>query len=688
MSEEEKLKLYHRYYLKSLRSEIPPIIFHREVLTIGRSETCDVKIDNPYLSHVHASIFYNGGDFYISDLNSTNGTFVNDERVKVLKLKMGDVIRFGAIKYQLMPLQAAGNNHKEEGTLETINPLYQEGNIDKLVESSAPPDFRTTNQQQNKDEKNVAQLPTTQPKPQSFDLENTFSSLFIQVKSVTPLDLVPSLNYSEFIFEENAEGRAMDFAHTQPALEITLFINDFVVSVDYFLSSQDELMASGDSNNKDVISLPFLTSNLKIPFLNFKGGNFGLYDFTEDEDWNLRIFGQAGQVENFHMNDGFIKLKKDYVITLSRDQYVVVIKHTDSPPKTLPVPLLLFDVLLNKVLFSIVPIYIAFMVGISFIPKPEKDYDEQKMEIDRIIYVKEPPVVIVPPKPKDINPMLDDKSKASLGEVVKNQKVEEPVRDKPVENTVVSMPPIPKQQVPKPIIPPVKVPPNVATAKTTVSKIPEKAPVVVKAEASEPIPPKLDLKALQNKVSQKLDAKTVASNVVVSKTSDELEGAKSLVGAITGTKVKDVGPMQSNNTGNINVPGADVGDLGKGKNLSSSLGSDIGFFDGTGARKELLGIMDPNEIQNVLRRYIPQFQFCYEKELERINQKIATTLVLQFTINNEGKPTNAKFDSKNMTFTPSAIKCYEQVVYSIQFSKPKGGGVVGIKQPLNMEPRF
>jgi hypothetical protein len=30
----------------------------------------------------------------------------------------------------------------------------------------------------------------------------------------------------------------------------------------------------------------------------------------------------------------------------------------------------------------------------------------------------------------------------------------------------------------------------------------------------------------------------------------------------------------------------------------------------------------------------------------------------------------------------------EQVVYSIQFSKPKGGGVVGIKQPLNMEPRF
>lgn len=685
---EDKSKLYHRYYLKSLRSEIPPIIFHREVLTIGRSETCDVKIDNPYLSHVHASIFYNGGDFFISDLNSTNGTYVNDERVKVIKLNMGDIIRFGAIKYQLMPLEPTSSAIKEEGTLETINPLYQELNIDKLVESSAPPDFRTTTQQNNRVENSPQQLPSSQPKPQSFDLETTFSSLFVPVKPVTPLDLVPSLNYSEFIFEENAEGRAMDFAHTQPALEITLFINDFVVSVDYFLSSQGELYASGDSSNKDVISLPFLTSNLKIPFLNYKNGNFGLYDFTEDEDWNLRIFGQSGQVENFHRNDGFIKLKKDYVITLSRDQFVVVIKHTDSPPKTLPVPLLLFDVLLNKVLFSIIPIYATFMVGISFIPKAEKDFDEQKMEIDRIVYVKEPPIIVMPPKPKDTNPTLDDMSKASLGEVVKNQKIAEPTPNKPVDNTVVSMPPIPKPQVAKPIIPPAVVPPNVATAKTTTAKVPVKEPVVVKAEAAEPIPPKLDLKALQNKVSQKLDSKTVSSNVVTSKTSDELEGAKSLVGATTGTKVKDVGPLQSNNTGTMNVPGADVGDLGKGKSFNSSLGSDIGFFDGTGARKELLGIMDPNEIQNVLRRYIPQFQFCYEKELERINQKIATTLVMQFTINTEGKPTNAKFDSKNMTFTPSAIKCFEQVVYSIQFSKPKGGGVVGVKQPLNMEPRF
>ena len=476
---EDQSKQYHRYYLKSLRSEIPPIIFHREVLTIGRSETCDVKIDNPYLSHVHASIFYNNGDFFISDLNSTNGTYVNDERVKVIKLIIGDIIRFGAIKYQLMPLQPSTAANREEHTLETINPLHQERVLDKLVESFSPPDFRTSTLEP-VEQKTVNQLPVDRPQNQKVESESAFSALFIPVKPVTPLDLVPSLNYSEFIFEENAEGRAMSFAHTQPALEITLFTNDFVVSVDYFLSSQRELLAAGSKLGENVLPLPFLTSNLKIPFLNYKNGNFGLYDFSEDDDWQVRIFGQSGQVENFNTNDGFIKLKKDYVVTLGRDNFVIVIKHTDSPPKTLPVPLLLFDVLLNKVLFSLIPIYVAFMVGIAFVPKPEKDFDEQKMEIDRIVYVKDPPVIITPPKLNDITPAMDDKSKASQGEVVKNQKIEEPVKAKPVENTVVSIPPVSKTQESKPVNPPVKVPTNIATAKTATSKLLEKKPVVVK----------------------------------------------------------------------------------------------------------------------------------------------------------------------------------------------------------------
>jgi hypothetical protein len=122
--------------------------------------------------------------------------------------------------------------------------------------------------------------------------------------------------------------------------------------------------------------------------------------------------------------------------------------------------------------------------------------------------------------------------------------------------------------------------------------------------------------------------------------------------------------------------------------VTSSLGGDIGLFDGTGGKKIMLGSLDPNDVRNTLRRYIPQFQFCYEKELERTNKKIATTLVLNFVINAEGKAIKDKYESKNLAFSESALTCFKGVLQSIQFTKPKGGGEVGINQPLNMEPRF
>ena len=677
---DENTVQFHRYYLKSLRAEIPPIIFHREVLTVGRSDTCDVKIDNPYLSHVHASIFFNNGDFYLSDLNSTNGTYVNEERVKVVKLKIGDIIRFGAVKYQLMPLEQLLEK-SQENTLETLNPLHQSNVLDKLTENVSPPDFNVVSNSPKQVQRPNNSLPVIK--------ENTFAALFVSSKPVTPLDLVPALNYSEYIFEENAEGNAIDFSQNQPTLEITIFINDFVVSVDYFLASQGSLFASGKENTTGAITFPFLSQNTQVPFLVYKDQSFGIYDYTENSDWKIRIYGQDGVVENFKVVDGYIKLKKEYIITIESDKFNVVIKQTDAPPKTIATPFFLLDKFFNKVVISVLPIYVALLVGLMLMPVKEKDFDEQKIEIDRIVYVKDIPPPVFPPRNREDEILPEaSKSSAGAGEITKSQKIDVPPKEKPIDNTAVSLPPKPKAATVKPIVPPANISAPAVNTKVTSSKVVTKDVALVNNEAAEAIPPRLDLKALQNKVGKKLESAGVASNVISNKLSDELEGAKSLVGANSGAQVKDVGPLQSASTGIVNVSGAQTGDLGKGKNIKSNIGGDIGFFDGTGGKKVLMGILDPTEVQNILRRYIPQFQFCYEKELERTNSKVATTLVLEFSINGEGKPMNATFDSKNITFTPAAIKCFEQVIYSIQFSKPKGGGVVGIRQPLNMEPRF
>jgi len=73
----------------------------RENTSIGRTRKNDICIPAPFMSKVHARIFFADGDFYIEDLGSTNGTMVNGKYVGnyTVPLKSGDKIGFGDIKF-------------------------------------------------------------------------------------------------------------------------------------------------------------------------------------------------------------------------------------------------------------------------------------------------------------------------------------------------------------------------------------------------------------------------------------------------------------------------------------------------------------------------------------------------------------------------------------------------------------
>lgn len=49
---------------------------------VGRDPTCDIVIVDPYVSRVHAKIFYRDGKWYVEDLGSRNGTYVKGEDVR------------------------------------------------------------------------------------------------------------------------------------------------------------------------------------------------------------------------------------------------------------------------------------------------------------------------------------------------------------------------------------------------------------------------------------------------------------------------------------------------------------------------------------------------------------------------------------------------------------------------------
>jgi len=69
--------------------------FLKDSITVGRNEDNTIAIDNLAVSGYHARIDKAGSDFILTDLQSTNGTFVKDEKIVSHKLSHGDNITIG-----------------------------------------------------------------------------------------------------------------------------------------------------------------------------------------------------------------------------------------------------------------------------------------------------------------------------------------------------------------------------------------------------------------------------------------------------------------------------------------------------------------------------------------------------------------------------------------------------------------
>jgi pSer/pThr/pTyr-binding forkhead associated (FHA) protein len=71
-----------------------------ESTLIGRDPACDILIDEQEVSRQHAVIQSKSGRYLLSDLDSTNGVYVNNIKIKSAVLKQGDLIQVGSCVFQ------------------------------------------------------------------------------------------------------------------------------------------------------------------------------------------------------------------------------------------------------------------------------------------------------------------------------------------------------------------------------------------------------------------------------------------------------------------------------------------------------------------------------------------------------------------------------------------------------------
>jgi hypothetical protein len=76
-------------------------------ITLGRSRSCDISIQHPRVSAVHAVFTQGGGLLFVSDAKSKNGTAVNGVKLKPEKptpVDAGDTLKFGSVAAALWGL--------------------------------------------------------------------------------------------------------------------------------------------------------------------------------------------------------------------------------------------------------------------------------------------------------------------------------------------------------------------------------------------------------------------------------------------------------------------------------------------------------------------------------------------------------------------------------------------------------
>jgi len=106
----------------------------RPTTTVGRSNTCEVVLNDPLISRLHCQILLGMGGITLRDLGSTNGTFLNGVRMTESPLRNQDVISVGGTRLRFAVEVTKDTNDSRTPKIDELAhkkllTLYEVGNI-------------------------------------------------------------------------------------------------------------------------------------------------------------------------------------------------------------------------------------------------------------------------------------------------------------------------------------------------------------------------------------------------------------------------------------------------------------------------------------------------------------------------------------------------------------------------------
>jgi TonB family protein len=168
-------------------------------------------------------------------------------------------------------------------------------------------------------------------------------------------------------------------------------------------------------------------------------------------------------------------------------------------------------------------------------------------------------------------------------------------------------------------------------------------------------------------------------------------GINNALGGLNGTSMGDAGGAGGLGTRGTGPGGGGnalgIGGLGSGTGRGSGGQGEVdlggrgkGSTKITPGKTIVEGSLSKEEIGRVIRRYLSQIKYCYEKELTR-NPNLAGKVVVGFTIGGTGKVTESNVVETSLN-DQTVEDCVLKIINRIQFPQPKGGGIVLVTYPF------
>jgi outer membrane biosynthesis protein TonB len=640
------------YQLKSANptQNISRDVFGKGRYLVGRSDSCDIYVDDEAVSAVHAVLEITDRVVKIYDMNSTNGTYVNGEKIIVKEIKPGDKLGIANVDFVF-------KNYEKETALPPV-----------LESLTAVPELPKTSPVTSK-EKNDA---------------------------VYPLATDPRAEFSEYIFED-IETLYPIFKYDvgKVAVEVIMLFKGSVFSIDYLPEGKQIYELVGESHSDLHIELPCLGKTEKIPFIEVSGHTSLVHSLPSYEALIL------SDKKNENKKQTTIELNRSDIIRFSKGDIQIFVRASDAPPKVAAAPLFRRDKAFQSLLILLFLFISFFSVAIQFVSFEEiKKIEEEKApeRMAAILYKQKLTTSTFKTVEKTENaPKVQQKAPDKVAVKKEVPKEVQPDVKKPdiadVKNPVQKPDPGEKSAQEK---------------KVVLKGNPKAQPTPKQAQAPKGNPNKTQTNARPSAYS-KVESKN-SGPVDVYKSMDFSSSVNSVLakgGSLSGVK-SDVYGASGSSIGSGAISGAaGTGDLKKaevGSNFGSLTGSTTGVIgtskgaEGLSSKKAIytagipsetvvLGSMDPDVIRRLLMAHLTQFRSCYQNELDRTgNDQVQGAIKLLFTIGASGRVDRAGVESDSAL--PGGVKgCVVNVLRGIQFPEPQGGGTVEVNQQMNFYPK-